>query len=193
MHPRNCEPVPGHADKSDEPFVSCLDRRVERAALPQGALPFDCIDEVVQLQQVDPVHAETVERAADLFSGARMVAPPSLGGEEEAARVPSQPRGDSVLRVAIRGGGVDVVHAVLEQRFQRAVRCGLRDGAEGRCTKDRACALVTGTSERRPRDHVTDRTQPNPLSLDHRPGLASSARGTPLVGWWGSQYRPTDP
>ena len=71
----------------------------------------------MQLEEIDPVDAETIERAADLLTGAGVVALPGLGGEEEVPWLPSQPGRDPELRVTVAGGCVDVIHAVLAQRL----------------------------------------------------------------------------
>ena len=153
MHPRHRQPVPGHADEADEALVARLDCRLERAAFAQGGLPFDHVHEVVQLNQVDVVDAEPVERAPDLLTGSRELALAGLRREEYLVAVVREPRCEAQLRVSVRRGRVDVVDAALEDQLERAVRFGLRDGAERGGSEDRARALVAGAPERCLRDH----------------------------------------
>src|SRR3982751_321207 len=132
MHLRNRQPVTGDADEADETLVARLQRGVERSAFPQRELPLDHVDQVVQLEQIDAIDAEPVERPADLLARARVVALSGLRREEETFAMTAQPGRDPELRVTVRGGGIDVVDAVLEQELERLVRLGLRDGAERR-------------------------------------------------------------
>ena len=125
MHPRNGEAVTRDADETDEPLVAGLLGGLDRSILPQGELPLDHVDQVVQLQEVDLLDAESVERTANLLPRAAVVALPGLRGEKETIAIPGQPRRDPELRVAVGGGGVDVVHAVLEQDLERCVRLRL--------------------------------------------------------------------
>ena len=87
MHPRHRQAVAGDADEADEALVARLDGRFERAAFAQRGLPLDHVDEVVQLDQVDVVDAEPVERAADLLARAGAVALAGLRREEEPVAV----------------------------------------------------------------------------------------------------------
>jgi hypothetical protein len=86
--------VAGDADEADDAFVPRLDRRLQRPAFAQSDLPFDHVDEVVQLDQVDPVQAEPLEGTADLLLGPLVVTLVGLRGDEEPVRVALQPRGD---------------------------------------------------------------------------------------------------
>src|SRR5206468_7581387 len=125
VHSRHGQPVTGDADETDEALVARLDRCFERAALAQRGLPLDRIDEVVQLEQVDAVDAEAVERAADFLARARAIALAGLCRQEETVAMLRQQRGKPELGVAVRRRGVDVVDAVLEELLERAVRLGL--------------------------------------------------------------------
>ena len=153
MHLRHRQAVAGDADEADETLVASLDRGFERAALAQRGLPLDHVDEVVQLEQVDAIDAEPVERAANLLARAGAVALPGLRREEEPVAVPAQPRSEPQLRVAVRRCRVDVIDAVLEQELERGIGLGLTERAERRSAEDRARALVSGAPERRLGDH----------------------------------------
>jgi hypothetical protein len=112
---------------ANEPFLPRLDRRLKSSVLAERELPLDHVDQVVQLQQVDVVDAETLERASNLFARSLVVALFGLRRKEEPARVALEPRCDPQLRVAVRGGGVDVVDAVFEQDLERRIRFALRE------------------------------------------------------------------
>ena len=86
MHPGNRQPVPGDADEAHEALVARLDRRFERPALAEGGLPLDGVDEVVQLDQVEVVDPETLERAADLLARGCALALAGLRCEEDRSR-----------------------------------------------------------------------------------------------------------
>ncbi len=153
MHLRDSEPVPGDADEADESRVARLHRGFECPAFPQRELPFDHVDEVVQLEQIDAFDAETLEGSPNLLARAPVVTLSGLRREEETAGMAGQPRRDPEFRIAVGSSGVNVVHAMLEECLERTVRLGLRDRAERRGAEDRASALVTGPPERRLRDH----------------------------------------
>ena len=147
MHPGDGESVARDADEAHEAFVARLDRGLERAALAERLLPLAHVDEVVQLDQVDRVDAQPVERAVDLLAGSGAVALAGLRREEEAVAVPREPGGEPQLGVAVGGGGVDVVDAMLEQRFERAVGFRLRDASRAP-PRRRSCACSRGRSTR---------------------------------------------
>jgi hypothetical protein len=108
------EPVAGDPDKPHEPLVSCLDGRVECAAFAQGELPLDHVDDVVELDQVDVVHAETIERAADLLARAFVTTVFGLRCNEEVVAMVLEPRSYARLGIAVGRGDVKVVHATSE-------------------------------------------------------------------------------
>ena len=85
------------ADEADETLVARLDGCFERAAFAECSLPLDRVDEVVQLEQVDVVDAEAVERAPDLLARTGAIAQAGLRREEDTVAVPRQPRRKSQL------------------------------------------------------------------------------------------------
>ena len=146
----------GDADEADEPLVACLDRRLERAARPERRLPLALVDEVVQLEQVDTVGLEQLERAPDLLACGPVLALAGLGREEEVRAVLAHPRPDPELGVAVARSRVDVVDAVLEQELERAVRLVLRGLAERGCAEQRPRADVPGRAEGELLDHALE-------------------------------------
>ena len=169
MHLGHRQPVAGHADEAHEPLLARLDRRLQRAVGAERDLPLDHVDEVVQLDRVDVVDAEAVERAADLLARPAVGPLAGLRGDEELALVPAQPGGDAQLGVAVGRRDVDVVDAVLEQQLQRAVGVGLGDAPQRRGAEDRAGRLVPGRPEGGAFDHGRETT----------PGGAAPRSGAP--------------
>ena len=153
VHLGDREPVAGHADEAHEPFLARLDRGLEGAVGAERRLPLDHVHEVVQLDRVDVVDAEPVERAADLLARAAVGPLAGLGRHEELPLVALQPRGDAQLGVAVAGRDVDVVDAVLEQQLQRAVGILLGDAPQRRGAEDGAGRLVSGRPEGGAFDH----------------------------------------
>ena len=145
------------ADPPDEPFLARHQRGVERAAGAERLVPFDRVRERVKLPEVDVVHAEAVERALELVARAFLVSPACLGGQEEPSGLVLEPRRDAELGVSIRGGDVDVVDSVLEERLEGLVGDALGDAAEGGRAEDDPGALVAGAAELGLRDHLPSR------------------------------------
>ena len=166
MHPRDRHAVTGDADEADEPLVARFDGCLQRATLAERGLPLVRIDEVVQLQEVDVVDPEAVERPADLVAGTGTITLARLRRQEELVAVLREQWREPKLGVAVRRSGVDVIDALLEEQLEGRVGFRLRDRAQGRGAEDRARAVVPGAPERRSRDH--------PLSL--AAALGSCAR-----------------
>ena len=140
--------------KRTSPSVARFDGRLERPALAQRGLPLARIDEVVELEQVDVVDSESVERTADLLACTGTFTLAGLRREEELVSVLREEGRKPELGFAVRRGRVDVVDAVLEEQFERGVGLSLRDGSERCGAEDRARAVVPGAPERRSRDHA---------------------------------------
>ena len=153
MHGGDRPAVAGDPDEPREPLRARLDERLQRAARPHRLVPVVRMPERVELDQVDVVDAQALERAVEVLARARGVAAARLRGEEEVVAVPRHPRRDAQLRVAVARGGVDVVDAVAEQHLQRAVGLVLaRAGERGaRRTASRcSCARCVRTAVARP-------------------------------------------
>ena len=76
--------VTGHADEACESFLTGLDQRLERAAGPHGLIPVVGMTEGVQLDQVDVIDAQPLERAMEVL--ARLGRGPAAGLRREKAR-----------------------------------------------------------------------------------------------------------
>src|SRR5947208_1185853 len=80
---RHLEPVSGHPDEAREAGVPRLDGRAEGAVLAHRDVPFVLVDEVMQLDEIDVVDAQTAERQPDLVTRLGVRAPAGLRCEEE--------------------------------------------------------------------------------------------------------------
>src|SRR5207237_10194801 len=92
----------GHTDEARKSGVACLDGGPQRAVLAHRNIPLALVDEVVQLDQINVVDAQTAERQAALV--ARLGARPLSGlAREEAAlaALATKPRRDEELRDAV--------------------------------------------------------------------------------------------
>ena len=120
---------------------------IERAARGQRLLPLVRMVERVQLEKIDAIGAQALQRALDLGPGAGVIALAGLGREEEIVPVAVHPGADAQLGIAIGGGGVDMVDAKLEQQLEDAVGGRLIDPAERGAAEDHAGAEVSGAPE----------------------------------------------
>src|ERR1700674_2505205 len=112
MHRGDGDAVTGNADVAREALSARFDGVLKRAAGAQGGLPLAFIDEVVELQQVDVVGLEPLQRVFE--PGLRLLVRPltRLGREEEALAVRRHPCADAPLGAPVYGCRVDVVDAV---------------------------------------------------------------------------------
>jgi hypothetical protein len=117
--------VPGHADETNEPLVLRLDRRPQRAGIAHRQVPLARVDEAMELDQIDAVHAQPLERPTNLLPCAFVAALGCLRGQEKARAVRAQPRREPKLRLAVAGSGVDVVDPVVQEQLERTVRFAL--------------------------------------------------------------------
>src|SRR2546428_9329387 len=101
VHGGNGPAVTGHADEAREPLLTSLDQRLERAAGPHGLIPVVGVAEGVELDQVDVVDAQSLERAVEVL--ARLGRRPTAGlrREKEVLPVTGHPRPDAEPGVAV--------------------------------------------------------------------------------------------
>ncbi len=181
MHARDGSTVAGDADEPNETLVARLEHGLERAAFTKRLLPFDDVDEVVQLDQVDPIDTHALERASNLRPCALVIASPGLRREKEAVAMLGEPGLQAILRLAVRGGDVDVVDALLQQQLEDGLRLGLRHAPADRGRpEDRSRALVACRAEGRGRYH--DLRLPQlagvPFNERYSPPLSRAARSS---------------
>lgn len=139
--------VAGDADIADEALVAGFEGGLEGAAGAHGGFPFEGVDEVVELEEVYLVDLKAFEGGVDLVFGFLVGAEAGFGGEEEVLAVVGHPGGEAEFGLAVAGGGVDVVDAVLEEEVEGLVGFFLGDAAEGGCAEDDAGAVVAGAAE----------------------------------------------
>ena len=99
---------------------------MESPVFAQRKLPLDHIDEVVELDQVDVVDTQPVERAPYFLPRSLYFLSPVFVATKN-SWVALQPRRNTQLRAAVRRGGIDVVHTMLEQQRESGVGFLLRD------------------------------------------------------------------
>ena len=120
--------------------------------------------ERVELDQVDVINAQPFERAVDVLAGLRSRARSGLGREEEILPVTRHPRSDAQLGVPVPRSRVDVIDAVAEQHFQRAVCLRLAGPGQRGRAEERHRALVTRPPEYPLLDHLRPSTIAQPAS-----------------------------
>jgi hypothetical protein len=109
----------------------------------------------VQLDQVEPLGAQPLQRAPDLVPRLPVAALAGLGREEEISSVTIHPRSNPKLGIAVGGCRVDVVDAVLEQEVEHAIGGALVDLAECCAAEDHRRAAMAGPSEGAFLDHIS--------------------------------------
>ncbi len=143
-----------HPDETDQALIPGPDQGLDRAAGAVGLRPLVLLHQIVQLDQIDLVDAEPLQRPLQAGSGLISRAVTGLGGEEELVPVGRQPRCQSKLRVAVGGRGVEVVDPELEQDVQKRVGALLRHPPERCRAEDDSAGGVPGPAELRSLDHV---------------------------------------
>ena len=107
----------------------------------------------MQLDQVDVVDAEAVERAVDLFARGRALALAGLRREEEPRRGAGASQGASRNSASPYDAAVSMWLTPYSSSSSSVRRPPPAYRAERRRAEDRARALVAGAPERRFRDH----------------------------------------
>src|SRR5678815_1188243 len=128
-----------HPDEADEAILLGLHHTLQSAAGREGCPQLLLIDQVVELDQIDPVRAQPFQRALDLVVGLGPSTFTGLGGEKELVAVSLDPGTKSQLCVAVACGGVDVVDPMLADQLDRLISLVLTDVAQG-------CLLYTSPS-----------------------------------------------
>jgi hypothetical protein len=108
----------------------------------------------VELDQIDVVDAQPLQRAFQARPRGVPRAVARLGGDEELVRMRGQPGCEPQLGVAVRRGDVEVVHAGVAKDREQLVGPLLPHGAQCRGAEDDPAALVPGAPEGGALDHV---------------------------------------
>ena len=163
MHAGDARAVAGDPDVPHEALVTGGGHRLHHTTRPVGDLPLLRLHEVVELDQVDRVHLEALQRPLQLSARGVLPTLPRLGGQEEAMTVLGHPRTDAQLGLPVAGGGVEVVDPGVEEHLQHLVGPFLAQPAQGGRPEDHAGAGVAGAAEG--------------CSGDHAPNLRPSSGG----------------
>ena len=124
---RRLETVTGHTDEAHQTRIARLDRRAQRTVGGERHVPLGLVHEVVQLDEIDVIRAQPLERAADLVASLGVRSPAGLCRDEETITPgSSDPGRDAQLGVAVAGRRVDVVDAVTLEQVEHPVRDRLR-------------------------------------------------------------------
>src|SRR5947199_40162 len=75
--------VAGNTYTSDQPLLFGFDRRLDHATRAERDVPLDGVGQVVELPQVDMVHAHAIKRAVQFLSCIGCFSLARLGGKEE--------------------------------------------------------------------------------------------------------------
>jgi hypothetical protein len=147
MHRGRLHPVPGDADRGDEPFLTSADRTLERSAGRRPPVEIVEGPDGVELDQVNSRYLQPFDRATDAVVrlGCRWV--PSLGREEDPIADPRHPRSEPQLRVAVVRRRVEVIDARMQRELDRPIGDILRDLGEGCPAIDQHAAHVAEAPE----------------------------------------------
>ena len=147
MHLGGAGAVARDAEESHLAAVARFPQRVQSTAGTERRLPLGLVDQVVELDQVDPIDAQALERPSDALARALGRALAGLRGQEEAITVTRHPRPDAQLRVAVGRRRIDVVDAVGEQQLEDLIGLLLAHRAERRGAEEHAARAVSRAPE----------------------------------------------
>ncbi len=116
--------VAGDADVAYQALIAGGNGRFQRPARAERGLPLVRVDQVVELDQVNVVNVQPLQRAVDLLPRCGRLALAGFGRQEERPPVALDPVAQAHLGLAIAGGRIHVVDAV----GQGHVHCGIGFG-----------------------------------------------------------------
>src|SRR5207245_7150635 len=179
MHGRDGPAVARHADEAGQPLPARLDRRFEHAILAHGLIPVVRVAERMELDEIDMIDAQTLERAMDVLTAFFRGARAGLRRQKEVLPVTRHPGSDAELGIAVARRRVDVVHAVAQEHLEGAVRVGLTRARESGGAEERDAAEMAGSTEWTPLDHSrTSRSSPEAAgAVERRAASGSISRG----------------
>ena len=138
---------PDDPDEAHQAFVARLRQCRHRAAAGHGCAPARLVGQVVELDEIHLVDAEPLEGLLELGAGGRSLALAGLRRQEHVFAMALEPRGQAQLRVAVAGGGIDVVDARGGHHLQHLVGFVLTHGAERGSAEDEAAGFVPRGAE----------------------------------------------
>lgn len=139
--------VPGDADEANQALGARLEQAFEGTAGGESGIPFRFVMKGVELDQVEMVHMEKFEGAADGVIGTLAGTLLGLGGEEEGGTVAADPVTEELLGAPVGGGGIDMVDAITQEQVQGGVDIGEGGIPEGGGAEDGAGAEVACAAE----------------------------------------------
>jgi hypothetical protein len=144
VHPRDAKPVTGNSDETNHSLLSGLDESLDGAPGAMRRVPLVIFNQVVELNQVQPIHAEAMEGALKASPGTWAGALPSLRGEEEVVPVGGHPWRNPQFGIAIGRRGIDMVYPKLKEGGEDLVGIVLGDSPYTSGTKDHPAAAMPG-------------------------------------------------
>ena len=146
MHRGDREPVAGDADEADQSLVARLDGRLAARRLAHRLSHSSWSTRLWSwMRSTWSTPSRSSERRISSRAAAYARSPVFVARKKRVA-VRAQPGREPQLGVAVAGGRVDVVDAVLEQQLERAVGLVLGTAERGGAEDD-AGALVAGAPE----------------------------------------------
>ena len=134
--------MPGDADVADQALVLGADGRLDGAAVAVHLAQLVEVADRVQLQQVDVVGLQPLQRPVDRRPGTLAVAVAGLRGQEDLVTDPGHPGAQPQLGVAVARGHVEVVDPGVQGLLDRGVGGRLVDLGQRRRAVDQHRALV---------------------------------------------------
>src|SRR5688572_14946927 len=150
MGRRGVVAVTGDAHSADQALLLRAHRSLERAALAGRSVELGQVADRVQLQQVDPVDLQALQRLVDLPPGVVRRALASLRRKEnvgEATAQPGEGGAKADLGLAVAPGDVEVVDPRVERLLHRAVGDLLAHLGQGGRAVDQHGTDVAGPTE----------------------------------------------
>ena len=139
--------VAGEPHGADQPLLLGPYRSLERTVVGEHQVELVDVADGVQLEQVDVVGLQPLERPVDRRPGGVVAAVAGLGREEDPVADGGHDRAEPQLGLAIAGRDVEVVDAGVEGQLDRLVGGVLGDLTEGRGPVDDDRTLVAETAQ----------------------------------------------
>ena len=105
------------------------------------------------MNQIDLISLQAVERTAKLIPCRALAAFAGFGGEKKVVAIALHPRPQPQFRIAITGGGVNVIDPMRHQQIHRGVGFSLAHFAKRRRAKQGSGAQVAGAAKGLGFDH----------------------------------------
>src|SRR4030095_2996534 len=109
MHGGNGPAMSGDPNEAHEALLPRFDRCFQRPAWPHCQVPVVWVEQCVQLNQVNGIDTQAVERPMDLITGVLVESLPGLRSEEEILAVTRHPGSDAQFSVPIARRDVDMI------------------------------------------------------------------------------------